>query len=128
MVTTVVTENGSTFASTYASTTTGSAQSTSLADSGSSSGGGLSSSTKSIIGGVVGGVGGAVVAAVLFAVIWRLRARRRNNAVDVDDVLMMGRGYSAHGEKDSTSGSSPFKSTLESYHNPAAGVNPSSNF
>ena len=49
--------------------------------------------------------------------------------MDIDDVLMMGRGYSAHGEKDATgAGSSPFKSTLESYHNPAAGVNPSSNF
>jgi hypothetical protein len=127
MVTTVITENGSTFASTYASTT-GSPQSTSLADSGSSSGGELSSSTKSIIGGVVGGVGGAIVLAVLFTVIWRLRSRKRRNALDADDVLMMGRGYSAHGEKDSATGSSPFKSTLESYHNPAAGVNPSSNF
>jgi uncharacterized membrane protein len=128
MVTSVVTENGSTFSSTYPSTTSGSSQSTSLADNSSSSGGGLSSSTKSIIGGVAGGVGGVIVAAVLFAVIWRLRSRRRNNAVDVDDVLMAGRGYSAHGEKDSATSSSPFKSTLESYHNPAAGVNPSSNF
>lgn len=92
---------------------------TALADGGNTSGGGLSDSTKSVIGGVVGGVGGAIVLAVLFAVIWRLRQRRRNREMENDDVLMMN-------EKDSSS-STPFKSTLESYH-AQHDVNASSNF
>lgn len=80
-----------------------------------------------VIGGVVGGVGGAALLGVLALVAYRIWGRRPNRLDDTDDVLMMGRPLnSVQGEK-SDAASTPFKTTLENYHNPAP-VNASSNF
>jgi hypothetical protein len=65
-------------------------------------------------------------------VAWRIWGRKKNTP-DENDDLMGTRFGSAAGEKSTTgspSTASPFQSTLEGYHNPAAkgNVNASSNF
>jgi hypothetical protein len=87
---------------------------------------GMDTATRNkVIGGVVGGVGGAALLGVLILVAYRIWGKRKNQIDDTDDVLMMGRPF--NGEKSDTVAPTPFKSTLESYHNPAQ-VNASSNF
>jgi hypothetical protein len=88
----------------------------------------MSTQTRNTVIGVAVGVGGAIVLAGLSLVAWRIWGRKKAAADESDDL--MGRGYSGHGEKEgaSTVGSSPFQSTLESYHNPSRPVNASSNF
>lgn len=74
------------------------------------------------------GVVGAILLGGLAAVAWRFRRRNRRPAED-DDDLMGGAPGSAGREKTSNgSDSSPFKSTLEQYHNPNGMVNTASNF
>lgn len=82
--------------------------------------------TRKTVIGVICGVGGAIFLALIFLVVWKLWGRRRMGATD-DDGLMMD---SNMGEKEEGKRSlNPFKSTLESYHNPSSKpVNASSNF
>jgi hypothetical protein len=101
------------------------------ADSSSSSGSssGLSSSDKKIIIGVVVGVGGAIVLGVLGIVIWRIQ-KKRNEAYGDEDTDLMGGTAVGSGPREkasSPSGGTPFKSTLDQYHNPGP-VNAASNF
>lgn len=114
------------FSSTVLTTSTPTAApSGALSDSSGSSGttSGISSQTKNIIIGVVVSIGGVALLGGLAFVAWRIWGKRRNVA-DEDDILMNGRD-----EKDSGPDSSPFKSTLDQYHNPAPGrVNASANF
>jgi len=99
-----------------------------LADDGDSDGNssGMSTQTRNTVIGVVVGIGGAIVLAGLAIVAWRIWGRRKNQ--EEADGLM---DYSNPGEKSdvggSTSGRTPFQSTLESYHAPTH-VNQSSNF
>ncbi len=80
------------------------------------------------------GVGGAIVLAVIALVGWRIWGRRKR--AEENDGLMdypgVGTGYANPAEKvegpgGSTSGRTPFQSTLESYHAPTQ-VNTASNF
>lgn len=88
---------------------------------------GLTGGQKSIIGGVVGGVGGAILLGGLAVVAWRIWGRKRR-AVDDDDDLMGSVPGSAGQEKGNGVGDSPFRSTLDQYHNPTGPVNAASNF
>ncbi|KAK2809881.1 hypothetical protein FQN50_003522 [Emmonsiellopsis sp. PD_5] len=97
---------------------------------GSGSSSGLSTGTRNIIIGVVVGVGGAVILGGLAFVAWRLRRKRNARGVgDDDDLMNAGTAVGSSSHETSTMGTanSPFKSTLDQYHNPR-GVNPSSNF
>lgn len=92
---------------------------------------GLSSSQKNIIIGVVVGVGGAIIIGAIAVVMWRIRARRRA-AADNDDGadLMSGTAVGAGAREKAPSpgaGGTPFRSTLDQYHNPGP-VNAASNF
>jgi len=96
-----------------------------------STGKGMSASTKKTVIGVVVGIIGAIVLGALFFLAWRIWGRRKNDEDEDDTLSPFGRGTSAHGqEKTSDVGSmpSPFKTTLDQYHNPNARTNVSSNF
>ena len=94
--------------------------------SGSSSG--LSSSDKKIIIGVVVGVGGAIVLGVLGVVFWRIQKKRGEGYGDEDADLMGGTAVgTGPREKAPSPGATPFKNTLDQYHNPGP-VNAASNF
>ncbi|KAH6694249.1 hypothetical protein BKA61DRAFT_624414 [Leptodontidium sp. MPI-SDFR-AT-0119] len=135
VVNTVVrTESGSTFSSLASSTVTstlptGTAALNSDGGSGSS---GMSSKTRNTIIGVVVGIGGAILLAGLGVVAFRIWGRRKNS--DESDGLMSfgNTGHEKPGSASATgtTGTSPFQSTLENYHNPArnGNVNASSNF
>lgn len=84
----------------------------------------LSDDKKRIIGGVVGGVGGAILLGALAIVAWRIWGRSKPSSDD-SDVLMAG---ASTGEKGDSVGASPFKATLDQYHNPGAKLNTASNF
>lgn len=119
------------------STTTISSVSTTIPSAAPSNGGGstgISKQTTNTIIGVVVGVGGAIFLCALGLLAWRIWGRKKNQ--DDNDELI---GYGGHAagtpygptEKSdasgSTSGRTPFQSTLESYHSPTH-VNASSNF
>ncbi|KAK1145568.1 hypothetical protein N8T08_004126 [Aspergillus melleus] len=92
---------------------------------------GLSKGQKNIIIGVVVGVGGAILIGALGVVAWRIRARKQN-ARDNDEAadLMSGTAVGAGAREKAPSpgaGGTPFKSTLDQYHNPGP-VNAASNF
>jgi hypothetical protein len=73
----------------------------------------------------VAGIGGAALLGGLAYVAWRIWGNRKST-LDEDDDLM---GTSAHGHKVTDSAdNSPFKSTLDQYHNPAGRVNAAANF
>ncbi|EAS32762.1 uncharacterized protein CIMG_03786 [Coccidioides immitis RS] len=86
---------------------------------------GLSDSSRNIIIGVVVGVGGAVLLSGLALVVYRLR-RKRNARTEPDEDDLTGTALGSHSHAASMS-SSPFKTTLDQYHNPGP-VNPASNF
>ncbi|KAL4897017.1 hypothetical protein BDV59DRAFT_169572 [Aspergillus ambiguus] len=96
-------------------------------DSGSS---GLSDSEKKIVIGVVVGVGGAILIGAIAVVAWRMHVRKRN-ALDQDDSadLMSGTavGAGVREKAPSPAQGTPFRSTLDQYHNPGP-VNAASNF
>lgn len=97
---------------------------TTLSDNGKSGSSGLSDSTKKTIGGVVGGIGGALLLAGLAYTAWRVWGKKKN--LHDDDLY----DPNTHQDKLSTStatDSTPFRSTLETYHQPGP-VNPASNF
>jgi flagellar biosynthesis/type III secretory pathway M-ring protein FliF/YscJ len=92
---------------------------------------GLSSSQKKIIIGVVVGVGGAIIIGAIAVVMWRIRVRRRA-AADNDEAadLMSGTAVGTGAREKAPSpgaGGTPFRSTLDQYHNPGP-VNAASNF
>lgn len=106
------------------------ATSPSLAGDSSGSSSGVSESDKKIIIGVVVGVGGAIVLGVLGVVIWRIQKKRNEQYNDEDDDLMGGTAVGSGPREKAPSpaqGSTPFKSTLDQYHNPGP-VNAASNF
>ena len=87
---------------------------------------GLSPTNKKTIIGVVVGVGGALILGGLAMVAWRIWGKNRN-ASEENDILMGG-GGAGHEKKSSVDNRSPFKSTLDQYHNPAGRLNTASNF
>lgn len=97
--------------------------------SGGSGSSGLSESSKKVVIGVVVGVGGAIVIGVIALVFWRVWGRRRNrDATDEDDLMSAGTAVGAGSrEKAASPAGTPFKSTLDQYHNPGP-VNAASNF
>ena len=90
----------------------------------------MSDGTKNIIIGVVVGVGGFIILLVVGLVIWRIWGKKKQANED-DGLMDYGTAYSGPTEKSeatgSTSGRTPFQSTLESYHAPTQ-VNTASNF
>ncbi|EEP82633.1 predicted protein [Uncinocarpus reesii 1704] len=86
---------------------------------------GLSESNRNIIIGVVVGVGGAIILGGLAVVIYRLR-RKRNARTEPDEDDLTGTALGSHSHEASMT-NSPFKTTLDQYHNPGP-VNPASNF
>ncbi|KAI9929073.1 hypothetical protein ASPWEDRAFT_36978 [Aspergillus wentii DTO 134E9] len=99
-------------------------------DSGSGNSSGLSSSSKKTIVGVCVGVGGAIVLGAVALVFWRMNARKRH-AQENDEAtdLMSGTavGAGAREKAPSPASGTPFRSTLDQYHNPGP-VNAASNF
>lgn len=92
---------------------------------------GLSESSKKVVIGVVVGVGGAIVLGVIGLVFWRIRSKK-NRASDADEAtdLMSGTPVGAGAREKAPSpgaGGTPFRSTLDQYHNPGP-VNAASNF
>jgi hypothetical protein len=72
---------------------------------------------------VVGGIGGAILLGGIAVAIWRVYGKKKHNG-DEDDLY----DPNANHEKTSTStDNSPFKNTLDQYHNPGP-VNTASNF
>ncbi|KAL2042193.1 hypothetical protein N7G274_004681 [Stereocaulon virgatum] len=88
---------------------------------------GISSSTKKTIGGVIGGVGGAILLGGLAIVAWRIWGRKRRSGHDENDPMDSQPGSSGREKRSSVSGHSPFRSTLDQYHQ-AQPVNTASNF
>jgi len=90
----------------------------------------LSTANKNIIIGVVVGVGGAIILGGIAVVAWRLRRRRNSRGPgDEDDLMHSGTAVGSSSHETSTVGTanSPFKTTLDQYHNPGP-VNQASNF
>ncbi|MCJ1410917.1 hypothetical protein MMC19_005004 [Ptychographa xylographoides] len=101
----------------------------SLVPSNNSSGStGISPSQKSIIIGVVVGVVGAILLGGLAFVGWRVRSRKRRAADDDYDPMTSLPGSATHEKASNVGPDSPFKSTLDQYHNPTGQVNTASNF
>jgi hypothetical protein len=99
-------------------------------DSSSDSDGGLSESNKKVVIGVVVGVGGAIVIGVIGLVFWRLRSKKNRGDTDEAADLMSGTPVGAGAREKAPSpgaGGTPFRSTLDQYHNPGP-VNAASNF
>jgi hypothetical protein len=72
---------------------------------------------------VVGGIGGAILLGGIAIAVWRVYGKKKRNG-DEDDLY----DPNANHEKTSTStDNSPFKNTLDQYHNPGP-VNTASNF
>jgi hypothetical protein len=90
-------------------------------------GSGISDSNKKVIGGVVGGVGGALLLGGIALVFWRMKKRQARVHED-DDDLMAGTGSALGDKPQNGTGSSPFQSNLEQYHNPGGRPNAAANF
>ena len=93
-------------------------------EDGGSGSSGLTSSQKNIIIGTVVGIGGAILLGALGVVAWRIWGKKKHNANDDDayDPNDIRKEASSSG-----SSASPFKSTLDQYHQPTP-VNSASNF
>ncbi|KAJ5386592.1 hypothetical protein N7509_009133 [Penicillium cosmopolitanum] len=133
-ITSYQTVSGSTVPHVMTSTSTpAAATSPSLSgDNSSNSSSGVSDSDKKIIIGVVVGVGGAIVIGVLAIVIWRIQKKRNGQYNEEDDDLMGGTAVGSGPREKVPSPAAgtqgtPFKSTLDQYHNPGP-VNAASNF
>ncbi|CRG85919.1 hypothetical protein PISL3812_02922 [Talaromyces islandicus] len=100
-----------------------------LNDSGSSASSGLSVGTRNTIIGVVVGVGGAILIAGIAFAIWRIWGRNRHESDnDEDDLMSAGTAVGSNSrEKAPSPSGTPFRSTLDQYHNPGP-VNAASNF
>ncbi|KAL8938028.1 MAG: hypothetical protein Q9216_004116 [Gyalolechia sp. 2 TL-2023] len=137
-VTTVVTvSSGSTRTNVFTTSglipvSTSSATSTSspsldTSDNGSSKTG-LDSSQKRIVIGVVVGIGGALLLGGMAVVAWRIWGRKGRQNDDDNDLMDSHPGSSGHEKRSSISGQSPFRSTLDQYHNHGGPPNTASNF
>ncbi|KAL7621444.1 hypothetical protein AAE478_008766 [Parahypoxylon ruwenzoriense] len=94
---------------------------------------GMSVQIKNTIIGVCVGVGGAIVLAAAGVLFWRLRSKKRSQEEN-EELVSYGDGFGGPGTAEktteasgSTTGRSPFQSTLESYHAPTQ-TNAASNF
>lgn len=126
-ITSYATSDGSTVANVMTTTSTPVAEPSLNADKGSGSSG-VSSSDKKIIIGVVVGVGGAILIGALGLVFWRIHKKRNEQFGDEDDLMGGTAVGSGPREKaPSPAGTTPFKNTLDQYHNPGP-VNAASNF
>jgi len=129
-ITSYATSDGSTVANVMTTTSTPVAEASSPSLNGDKSSGssGVSSSDKKIIIGVVVGVGGAILIGALGLVFWRIHKKRNEQYGDEDD-LMGGTavGTGPREKAPSPTGNTPFKNTLDQYHNPGP-VNAASNF
>jgi len=83
----------------------------------------LSSSSKNTIIGVVVGIVGAALVGALAYVAWRIWGKKK----PVDDDDMYDPNAKSSTDMQSTADNTPFRSTLDQYHNPGP-VNTSSNF
>lgn len=96
-----------------------------------SSDSGLSESNKKVVIGVVVGVGGALVIGIIGIVIWRMRSKKGSgNDTDEAADLMSGTAVGTGNREKAPSpaaGGTPFRSTLDQYHNPGP-VNAAANF
>lgn len=126
-ITSYATSDGSTIANVVTTTSTPVA-SPSLNGDKSSGSSGVSASDKKIIIGVVVGVGGAILIGALGLVFWRIHKKRNERYGDEDDLMGGTAVGSGPREKaPSPAGNTPFKNTLDQYHNPGP-VNAASNF
>lgn len=94
-----------------------------------SSDSGLSESNKKVVIGVVVGVGGALIIGIIGIVIWRMRKGSGNDTDEAAD-LMSGTAVGTGNREKAPSpaaGSTPFRSTLDQYHNQGP-VNAAANF
>ncbi|KAL9002222.1 MAG: hypothetical protein Q9188_004837 [Gyalolechia gomerana] len=89
---------------------------------------GLDSSQKRIIIGVVVGIGGAILLGGIAVVAWRIWGRKGRSNDDDNDLMDSHPGSSGHEKRSSISGQSPFRSTLDQYHNHGGPPNTASNF
>ncbi|KAL9001197.1 MAG: hypothetical protein Q9169_000381 [Polycauliona sp. 2 TL-2023] len=89
---------------------------------------GLDDSQKRIVIGVVVGIGGAILLGGIAIVAWRIWGRKPRTADDDNDLMASHPGSSGHEKHSSVSGQSPFRSTLDQYHNQTGPVNTASNF
>ncbi|KAI4190825.1 MAG: hypothetical protein L6R41_000520 [Letrouitia leprolyta] len=89
---------------------------------------GLDSSQKRIIIGVVVGIGGAILLGGIVVVVWRIWGRKERSHDDDNDLMGSHPGSSGHEKRSSISGQSPFRSTLDQYHNNGGPPNTASNF
>ncbi|KAJ6018836.1 hypothetical protein N7499_009982 [Penicillium canescens] len=129
-ITSYETRSGSTVANVMTTTSTPVSDATSPSLNGDKSSGssGVSSSDKKIIIGVVVGVGGAILIGALGLVFWRIHKKRNEQFGDEDDLMGGTAVGSGPREKaPSPAGNTPFKNTLDQYHNPGP-VNAASNF
>ncbi|EEA27482.1 hypothetical protein EYB25_001522 [Talaromyces marneffei] len=125
----VATTETSTSSASSTSSTGTSSPSFSSGSSGASSG--LSKSAKNTIIGVVVGVGGAIILAGVAFVAWRVWGRNKHDPDnDEDDLMSAGTAVGSNLREKAPSPASsgtPFRSTLDQYHNPGP-VNAASNF
>ncbi|KAJ5835009.1 Mid2-like cell wall stress sensor [Penicillium robsamsonii] len=126
-ITSYATSDGSTIANVMTTTSTPASEPSLNGDKGSGSSG-VSSSDKKIIIGVVVGVGGAILIGAVGLVFWRIHKKRSEQYGDEDDLMGGTAVGSGPREKaPSPAGNTPFKNTLDQYHNPGP-VNAASNF
>ncbi|PKY08108.1 hypothetical protein P168DRAFT_277739 [Aspergillus campestris IBT 28561] len=93
---------------------------------------GLSSDQKKIIIGVVVGVGGAILIGAIAVVAWRIHARKakahdNDEAADLMSGTAVGSAAREKAPSPGAAGGTPFRSTLDQYHNPGP-INTASNF
>lgn len=81
-----------------------------------------------VIIGVVVGIGGAILLGGIGAVVWRIYGKRKQSVDEDHELISSQPGSSGQEKRSSISGNSPFRSTLDQYHNPAGPVNTASNF
>ncbi|KAI4154624.1 MAG: hypothetical protein L6R39_001361 [Caloplaca ligustica] len=89
---------------------------------------GLDSSQKRIVIGVVVGIGGAILLGGIAVVVWRIWGRKGHSNEEDNDLMDSHPGSSGREKRSSISGHSPFRSTLDQYHNHGGPVNTASNF
>ncbi|KAL8752032.1 MAG: hypothetical protein Q9199_006018 [Rusavskia elegans] len=89
---------------------------------------GLDYSQKRIVIGVVVGIGGAILLGGIAVVAWRIWGRKGRATDDDNDLMDSHPGSSGREKQSSVSGQSPFRSTLDQYHNQTGPVNTASNF
>ncbi|KAL8681534.1 MAG: hypothetical protein Q9186_002350 [Xanthomendoza sp. 1 TL-2023] len=137
-ITTIVTVSGSSTRTSVLTTSALKAVSTSTTrstsapnvqgDESGSSKSGLDDSQKRIVIGVVVGIGGAILLGGFAVVAWRIWGRKGRAAHDDNDLMNSHPGSSGREKRSSISGQSPFRSTLDQYHNQHGPVNTASNF